>query len=574
MQKTWSYNTNFAISLSGDSQLVQGQKILLALKDQLVATGGWSVVGSSDTVDYEYLGVTAGGSYAGSSTGPYDRWEGVADLVRGAEGALHSWCILRKLHPDGYYAYFVLAYRGASDLEGSFYFHPDMPALGADPLRNLPTTTPVAGSMGAFFVYNLTTDTQKGYLCCANDGSFIFATNSSHITDAYTGLAMFHWLEPEEGAEHPFPAVSYLRAATSWTYANAAASFQGWHPDYGNSPVTACTLAYDTNTAVLDIMTGVDSVDGKAAAVPTYFFTTVEGANSLLGRVSDVYLCPSGLSLGDVAPDVGGPSYSPLTTCIHLNNDGQDEYIDFGDETVFSFGKTDSFSVGGWFKFTSTQDIVLIAKHYRFDAGWYVETASSGNDLYVHFEGDSGGSFYKRWYVSANDGDWHHILFTYDGSNGPNGITIYVDGSAGSSAVSGSALSGNLETTGTLRVGARDNYTSREFYGKVCHSFVYDKELSGAEVTAIYGGGVPQDLLSLGPTSNLVHWAALGDGDTVGAGNVNDLSSQGNDGTFVNGEISDFESDVPDTPIIGTPTWWSFSGIWWFPGDAVPEVGP
>jgi hypothetical protein len=92
---------------------------------------------------------------------------------------------------------------------------------------------------------------------------------------------MFHWLEPEEGIEHPFKAVSYLRAATTWTYANAASSFQGWHPEYGNTVVAACTLVYDTNTVVLDTMSGADSVDGKMAAEPTYFFITAGGSVGL-----------------------------------------------------------------------------------------------------------------------------------------------------------------------------------------------------------------------------------------------------------------------------------------------------
>ena len=308
MEKAWSYNANFAISTSGDSQLIQGQKILLALKDQLVAIGNWTVVGSADAVDYEYVGITAGGSYAGNSTGPYDRWEGVGDLVRGAEGALHSWCILRSPLGTKGYVYFVLAYRGVSDLEGSFFYHPDIPSLGADPLRNLPTTTPVAGADGEFFVYNLTTDTQRGYLSCSDDGSFVFATNSSHISTVHTGLVMFHWLEPEEG-EHPFRATGYLRAATSWAYSDSSAEFQSWHPDTGNSSAAVCTLVYDTNTVVLDTMSGVDSVDGLMAATSCYVFTLGEGAGNIAGRIADVYLCPNSLVTGDVAPAAGTPEY-------------------------------------------------------------------------------------------------------------------------------------------------------------------------------------------------------------------------------------------------------------------------
>jgi len=576
MQKSWSYYTNFAISTGGDSQLVQGQKILLALKDRLVATGGWTVVGSSDAVDYEYLGVTAGGTYSGSSTGPFDRWESVTDLVRGAEGALHSWCILRKLGTDN--IYFVLAYRGASDVEGSFYFHPTKPALGADPLRNLPTITPVVGSMGAFFVYNSTSDIQKGYLCCASDGSFIFATNSSHITDAYTGLVMLHWLEPEEGVEHPFPVVSYLRAATTWTYANSAASFQGWHPEYGNSPVTACTLAYDASTVVLDTMSGVDSVDGKMAAVPTYFFITGDGVGSLLGRAADVYLCPSGLSTRDIAPDLNPASaYQPLTKSLLL--DGVDEQVDYGNVVAMSPERTDAHSWNVWIKSTTASNDYIMAK-YAVSRGWGLMVDTGGKDFVMRgprgstspmevWSQNSGGA------PDITNGHWHMVTATTAGNDPltPADIEIYIDGEqmTGAKRAESGSVNETTVSTSSLTVGNAPTSTAR-FPGNVCHASSWDFALTPAQVTELYGDGVPRDLDALSFASP-IWWDTMGDGDAIGAGNMIDLGTGGNNGTTSNVESGDFVSDVP-TAYLGTPEWWSFSGIWWFPGNAVPEVGP
>lgn len=249
---------------------------------------------------------------------------------------------------------------------------------------------------------------------------------------------------------------------------------------------------------------------------------------------------------GDIYPTLKDSSvigYSPLTTSIDLNNDTQNESINFGNFPAVGFDVSEPFSAGAWFKWTGVGYHVLMSK--KSGPGWwlYAMGGLDAGNIYVYFR-DASFTSYRRWLAYPNDGQWHQILFTYDGSGTVNGITIWKDGASGLSATSSGPCT-TLLNAGSLLVGARSDSSSEEFIGKVCHSFVYDKQLSAGEIAAIYNGGIPPDLSLVGPTGNLVHWSALGDGGAIGAGNVPDLSGGGNNGTFVNGESGDFVADVP-----------------------------
>jgi len=158
---------------------------------------------------------------------------------------------------------------------------------------------------------------------------------------------------------------------------------------------------------------------------------------------------------------------------------------------------------------------------------------------------EGAGLFYRRWLSNMNNGAWNLLGFSYDGSNAPTGIQIYANGNPGSTATGGGGLTGTLENTGSFIVGGRNNWAANEFTGKVCHSFVYDGELSAAQWVELYSLGVPIDLSKYDSGFNLVHWSTLGDGCAIGAANMIDLSGLGNHGTFLNGEPGDFVADVP-----------------------------
>jgi hypothetical protein len=245
----------------------------------------------------------------------------------------------------------------------------------------------------------------------------------------------------------------------------------------------------------------------------------------------------------------GGPNdYSPLTKSMQIGTGGagdQQEGAIFPDPLALP-ATGQPFTMGCWVK-GGTDGRTLVSKTKSGSGRQWGLWVTSTRIQPSWTDND-----YDRQYRWANvailDGNWHHVVWTYDGVDS-DGHTIYVDGTP-YSVGSGGSQSGGYSTPGSdgsfaaSGIWQNSGISNGYYLGRLCHSFLYDKELSAAEVAAIYGG-VPQDLSSVGPTTNLKHWSALGDGCALGSGNMVDLSGEGNHGTFFSGESNDFVLDVP-----------------------------
>jgi hypothetical protein len=270
------------------------------------------------------------------------------------------------------------------------------------------------------------------------------------------------------------------------------------------------------------------------------------------------------LETADFQNDVpGAPGYVPLTQSIELNNGSSDEYIDFGLIPAADFLNTDDCSMGAWVKFVDqggNHQQTLLCKHRTggSDIAFFLHAIrTSGNPAYLYMQYGTGPVYsYARYSQPPSwatrgpvleDGSWHLILFRRLGSSNPE---IFVDHVRQSESLGSYQPSPGLDADGTFTVGAYKSggVAANPVHGNVCHAFIYNKQLTYPDMAAIYNDGVPPDLSVVGPTSNLVFWSAMGDGDAIGAGNVLDLSGNANHGTYVNGDSGDFVSDVPTAP--------------------------
>ena len=250
---------------------------------------------------------------------------------------------------------------------------------------------------------------------------------------------------------------------------------------------------------------------------------------------------------------------------------GTNEYVTMGD--VLGFEYTDPFSVSFWLKTTTSG--YLISKMDSAPRGWgaYI-TASSGIEfLLINTSATNLIDVFGP--TGLNDGRWHHVVWTTDGTTAA-GVTCYVDGSAVGTTTSSDTLSATIVSTGPLNLASRTNGTG-VYAGDLDEVAVYDKELTSGEVTAIYNGGLPNDLSQLSSASNLVGWWRMGEGDTFptlrdsGVAGTNltcpDLSPSGNDGTPTNMESGDVSSDVAGgraCTFNGTNEWVDFGNVYAF----------
>ena len=250
----------------------------------------------------------------------------------------------------------------------------------------------------------------------------------------------------------------------------------------------------------------------------------------------------------DHAP-LGATTPTPLSLLF----DGTDEYVDIGSFGTWealiggAAGLAKEYSVSMWVKPDTMGD--TYPHLYSFGAG--------DRNLFLY------GTDYTAYLYAANRnnnqnyattagsvlsaGTWYHITVTFGGGNA--GLTtIYVDGA---DATTSQDVSQNPTaiTTRSCRLGRHNTGADRySFAGNMCDAAVWDKELSSAEVSEIYGGGDRVKLSTSTCQSNLLSWWKLGNGldDTyTGAGALADEVG-GRDGTPTNFDsASDIEADSP-----------------------------
>ncbi len=158
---------------------------------------------------------------------------------------------------------------------------------------------------------------------------------------------------------------------------------------------------------------------------------------------------------------------------------GSGSYIDVANQNI----ALNSFSISLWMKFASNAAVTI------FDSGWF---SASPNSFFMNVNAvtvgkispgvrQSGTVTQPTSNASVNDGNWHHIVITSDGSN----LNIYIDGSLDKSAAwTGSNTTNYSYTWGNI-IQHSDTYS-----GDLDEIGVWTRALSSSEVSALYNGGL------------------------------------------------------------------------------------
>jgi hypothetical protein len=310
---------------------------------------------------------------------------------------------------------------------------------------------------------------------------------------------------------------------------------------YVDGVAVATVANIDNLTATIDNTTGLQ-ISGRAGAAGGY-----------VGNIDDVAIYDKELSPEEVATIYnGGNAVIPFTT-KGVVFDGVNELIDMGNVSELDFTHTDTYSVSGWLKWTT-----LIG-----GMPWAKQEDSTNYRGYMMFTGTSGeiGVIIRNTHLTNllrvvttatgfNTGIWRHVVFTYDGSTNASGVHIYVDGVDQPLTITDDTLSATTTNSVPFQLGARDSFSGPGsndwFKGAMDDVAVYNKELSQAEVTAIYNFGNPRLNTLLPSASNLVGYWLMGDGASFPT--ILDASTNSNDGTMTNMESSDIVNNVPFVP--------------------------
>ena len=236
----------------------------------------------------------------------------------------------------------------------------------------------------------------------------------------------------------------------------------------------------------------------------------------------------------------GGESFSNKYSVAF---DGSNDFVQAKSTTL---GLDTAISVSIWVKTTqSTSGFKQLIGEYDWanssKRNWLLYLSNTDNR--IAFLVFSSGSIPINTYVlgpaaNIDDGNWHHVMVTWDGTTNTNSFNMFFDGEI---VKQGAPISTGIRTSDTpLYIGDGPN-GSVEFQGNIDEVAIWDNDQSG-NINDIYNGGgsgKPGNLASLNP----LLWYRMGDGDTFPT--LTDNGSGGNNGTMTNMDSADIEEDTP-----------------------------
>jgi hypothetical protein len=201
-----------------------------------------------------------------------------------------------------------------------------------------------------------------------------------------------------------------------------------------------------------------------------------------------------------------------LSTKSFLFN-GSTQYGTAGNVLGFEYNQAFSFSC--WAKTSASgSSQILLAKEGDLAArrGYKLYLNSSGLFVVQLINDAASNLLSVNTTATFNDGLWHHFCMTKDTTSAASGITLYVDGSAETTATGSDTLSATLINSNELWIGASDSSGGLlPFAGNIDEVAVYNAVLTADEVLWIYNAGWGNDLKHANAPSNLVSWWRMGE---------------------------------------------------------------
>ena len=231
-----------------------------------------------------------------------------------------------------------------------------------------------------------------------------------------------------------------------------------------------------------------------------------------------------------------GQSEPPFDNQYSMIFDGVDEAITFPRDTGYL--STLNHSISAWFKCTTLNS----GTTHLFDTGAHrLGFIGSTSQLRYQIIKSPAQDDIRISGLTITDGNWHHVLATYDGST--RIAKVYYDG-----LLVNTKNPTNTSGTGQQlanAIGAVYLGSSRFFNGSIDEvAFWHDTDQS-ANISSIWNGGTPDDLNTLPtPPTNYVR---MGDGATWDGftWSLPDLGTMNGNPKSINMEQTDRQTDTP-----------------------------
>jgi RHS repeat-associated protein len=247
-----------------------------------------------------------------------------------------------------------------------------------------------------------------------------------------------------------------------------------------SGPQGALSDNYDPATARPTTTVSTPYIQAAQANSPISLWRLADPAGSTistdaLGTNPGTYT--SGVGLGQPGPLSGDPA-----TAAAFN--GTTGTVTVPDSSSLDFSNTTAFSVEAWVN-TSSSSGVIAGKMANASPylGW--ELYLNGGEPELQLINTSPSNLIEANSTSTvNDGHWHHLVVTYDGSSTAAGVTFYVDGAATTKTTVYDTLNASINNTVQFTIASRDQ--SNYFNGSLADVALYGTSLTANQVAAHY----------------------------------------------------------------------------------------
>ena len=338
-------------------------------------------------------------------------------------------------------------------------------------------------------VYDGSTQIAKGYI----DGVEVISGSRTSINTTDSPLIIGKHLQDSTYWDGPISNVSIWNTALSGPQVSTIYN--------SGKPETAISFSpigwWKLDSATITDSAGSNNGTNNGAEVEV---SNVIAGNIPVNGVSTT-LPSTALQQSDLQFDSPYSNYS-------LNFDGA-TYIDCTDNDMFSFGDggTDSpFSISAWVNFSDVTNSMILSKHTtnQFEYSFLV---MSNDKLIFQLNSQLGSNLISRYYntpMTSYEGQWIHLIGTYDGSSLTSGIKIYLNGTRvdDTDFTSGTYVAMN-NGTAPVEIGKR---STDYMNGKIDETAIFNTELTSSQVLEIYNNGRPKDLTTFSGTAPISWW--------------------------------------------------------------------
>ena len=185
----------------------------------------------------------------------------------------------------------------------------------------------------------------------------------------------------------------------------------------------------------------------------------------------------------------GSPTWEAgkLNNCLLFN--GSTQYATFGN--IAAFERTDSFSLECWFRCNVAATTgYVISKMNAAVVGYGLALIGSAVRMGIWgTDGPFSQGFTRITTPTYADGNWHHVIATYNGNSAVSGVVIWVDGAQPATTTAGTTpIPTSIVTTQALQICGRTRLEVL-FNRNIDEVVIYNKVLTRQDVLFRYNGG-------------------------------------------------------------------------------------